>query len=103
MNPVINQSLLKYAGGRCLISGQAVFSSLDTLAKDLLTEAGKSGNMVIDLKQVSECDSAFVALLTACLQLKNQQQQSLVLNNSPEKLLAMLDVYGLSDCGLKVK
>jgi len=103
MNPVINHGLLKYAGGSCLISGQAVFSSLDTLAKDLLTEAGKSGTMVIDLKQVSECDSAFVALLTACLQLKNQQQQSLVLNNSPEKLLAMLDVYGLSDCELQIR
>ena len=103
MSPVINQSLLKYAGGSCLISGQAVFSTLDKLAKDLLTEAGKPGKMVVDLKQVSECDSAFVALLTACLQLKKQQQQALVLNNSPKKLLAMLDVYGLSDCGLTVR
>jgi ABC-type transporter Mla MlaB component len=96
-------AVFKYAGGGCLISGQAVFSSLDKLAKDLLTEAGKSGKMVIDLKQVSECDSAFVALLTACLQLKNQQQKELQLNNSPKKLLAMLDVYGLSDCGLTMK
>ncbi len=95
--------VFKYAGGSCLISGQTVFNSLDNLSKELLAEAGKSGEMVIDLKEVSDCDSAFVALLTACLQIKKQQQQSLVLNNSPKKLLAMLDVYGLSDCGLTVK
>ena len=93
----------KNSGGSCVISGQTVFSSLDNLSKDLLAEAGKSGKMVIDLEKVSECDSAFVALLSACLQIKKQQQQSLVLNNSPKKLLAMLDVYGLSDCGLTVK
>ena len=95
--------VFKYAGGSCLISGQPVFNSLERLSKELLAEAGKSGEMVIDLKEVSDCDSAFVALLTACLQIKEQQQQSLVLNNSPTKLLAMLDVYGLSDCGLTVK
>jgi ABC-type transporter Mla MlaB component len=95
--------VFKYAGGSCLISGQTVFNSLDNLSKELLAEAGKSGEMVIDLKEVSDCDSAFVALLTACLQIKKQQQQSLVLNNSPKKLLAMLDVYGLSDCGLKMR
>ena len=93
----------KYAGGSCRISGQPVFNSLDSLSKDLLAEAGKSGEMVIDLKEISDCDSAFVALLTACLQIKKQQQQSLVLSNSPKKLLAMLDVYGLSDCVLKVR
>jgi ABC-type transporter Mla MlaB component len=95
--------VFKYAGGSCLISGQPVFNSLDNLSKELLAEAGKSGEMVIDLKEVSDCDSAFVALLTACLQIKKQQQQSLVLNNSPKKLLAMLDVYGLADCGLTMK
>jgi len=95
--------VFKHAGGRCLISGQPVFNSLDNLSKELLVEAGKSGEMVIDLKEVSDCDSAFVALLMACMQIKKQQKQILALNNSPKKLLAMLDVYGLSDCGLTVK
>ena len=95
--------VFKYAGGRCLISGQPVFNSLDNLSKELLVEAGKSGEMLIDLKEVSDCDSAFVALLMACMQIKKQQKQILALNNSPKKLLAMLDVYGLSDCGLKMR
>jgi len=95
--------VFKYAEGNCLISGQPVFNSMDSLSKELLAEAGKYGELVIDLKEISDCDSAFVALLTACLQIKKQQQQSMVLNNSPKKLLAMLDVYGLSDCGLTFK
>ena len=86
-----------------MVSGHAVFSSLDDLSQQLLTEAGKAGEMVVDLKELSDCDSAFVALLTACLQIKTQQHQSLVLINSPDRLLAMLDVYKLSNCGLQIK
>ena len=92
-----------YAGGSCLISGHLTFNSLGTLSEELLTEAGKAGEMVIDLKEVSDCDSSFVALLTACLQIKKKQQQSLLLKNSPKKLLAMLDVYGLQNCSLQLK
>jgi ABC-type transporter Mla MlaB component len=91
-----------YAGGSCLISGRLVFNSLDKLATELLAEAERSGKMVIDLQQVSECDSAFVALLTACLQIKKQHQQALLLNNCPKKLVAMMDVYGLADCGFQL-
>ena len=94
---------LRFSEGKCLVSGHAVYSSLDNLSQQLLAEAGKTGKMSIDLKDLSDCDSAFVALLTACLQIKTQQQQSLVLINSPDRLLAMLDVYRLSNSGLQIK
>ena len=94
---------LRFSQGKCLVSGRAVYSSLDDLSQQLLAEAGKVGKLSIDLKDLSDCDSAFVALLTACLQIKTQQQQSLVLINSPDRLLAMLDVYRLSNSGLQIK
>jgi ABC-type transporter Mla MlaB component len=94
---------LRFSQGKCLVSGHAVYNSLDNLSQQLLAEAGKAGSMIIDLKDLSDCDSAFVALLTACLQIKTQQQQPLVLSNSPDRLLAMLDVYKLSNCGLQIK
>ena len=94
---------LRFSSGNCLVSGDAVFSSLDDFSHQLLTEAGKVGDMVLDLKDLSDCDSAFVALLTACLQIKKQQQQALVLSNSPHRLLAMLDVYRLANSGLRIK
>ena len=94
--------LLLCAQGRCQLSGAAVFSQLDELSKKLLIEARKAEDLVLDLKQVSDCDSAFVALLTACLQIKSQQQKALSLANSPRKLLAMLEVYHLQESGLRI-
>lgn len=94
--------MLMCAEGGCQISGTAIFDHLDELSKKLLIEAQKPEDLFLDLKQVSDCDSAFVALLTACLQIKSQQKKSLTLTNSPQKLLAMLDVYKLKNSGLQV-
>ena len=94
--------LLLCAQGHCQLSGTAVFSQLDELSKKLLIEARKPEDLVLDLKQVSDCDSAFVALLTACLQIKSQQRNSLSLTNSPRKLLDMLEVYRLQESGLRI-
>lgn len=95
--------LLLCAQGDCQISGAAVFDYLGELSDKLLLEAAKPEDLLLDLKQVSDCDSAFVALLTACLQLKRQQKKSFSLTSSPQKLLAMLDVYNLKESGLQVK
>lgn len=89
-------------GEVCHISGATTFSYLDGLSKDLLTHAGKQQDMKIDLKQVSDCDSAFVALLMACLQIKKKQNQTLSLFDCPKKVLDMIDVYGLAESGLKI-
>lgn len=88
--------------GSCQISGAAIFSLLDELSNKLLIEAAKAEDMSLDLRQVSDCDSAFVALLTACLLLKIQQGKSLSLTNSPQKLLAMLEVYRLKQSGFLI-
>ena len=94
--------LLMCAEGSCQVSGAAIFDHLDELSDKLLVEATKPEDMFLDLNQVTDCDSAFVALLTACLQIKKQQKKSIVLTNTPQKLLAMLDVYNLKDSGLQV-
>ncbi len=86
----------------CCISGAATFSYLDDLSKALLAHAGKQKDMKLDLKQVSDCDSAFVALLMACLQVKKQQNQTLSLYACPDKVLAMIDVYGLAESGIQI-
>lgn len=95
--------LLLCAQGGCQVSGAAIFDHLGELSEKLLIEATKPENMVLDLKQVSDCDSAFVALLTVCLKIKTQQNKSFSLANSPQKLLAMLDVYNLKESGLQIK
>ena len=97
------KSALRFSGGSCVVSGQTVFNALDSLSHELLTEARKTGEMVIDLAEVSDCDSAFVALVTACLQIKQKQGQTLALTNSPRKLLDMMDVYVRAGSGVQIK
>ena len=92
---------LRFSSGSCVLSGQPVFSSLAELSRELLRQAGKQGDMVIDLREISACDSSFVALLAACLQVKKRQQRSLTLLNSPQKLLAMFKVYRLMESGFR--
>lgn len=92
---------LRFSSGSCVLSGQPVFSNLAELSQVLLLQAGKQGDMVIDMRDISACDSAFVALLAACLQVKKRQQRALTLVNSPQKLLAMFKVYRLMESGFR--
>jgi len=92
----------KCDGEVCRISGATTFSYLDTLSDDLLTRAGRQEDISLDLKLVSDCDSAFIALLMACLQIKKQQNHTLSLYGCPDKVLAMIDVYGLAGSGLQI-
>ena len=93
---------LRYSGGKRSTDRFLYTGILPWPRSPLLTEASKAGEMVIDLAEVSDCDSAFVALVTACLQIKQKQGQPLALTNSPRKFLEMLDVYGLADSGLQI-
>ncbi|MEA1890190.1 MAG: STAS domain-containing protein [Pseudomonadota bacterium] len=89
-------------GKVCRISGAATFSSLDDLSVDLLARAGRQQDLKLDLLQMSDCDSAFAALLMACLQIKKQQNHTLELLNSPQQLLSLFEVYGLTESGLQI-
>ena len=95
--------VLECDGQACRISGTATFSYLDELSKDLLTRAGRQEEMKLDLRQLTDCDSAFAALMMACLQIKKQQNYSFALHNSPQKLLSLFEVYGVAESGLQIK
>ncbi len=97
MNPV-----LVCNGEDCRISGAVTFSRLDGLSVELLEYAARQEEMKLSLHKVSECDSAFIALLMACLQIKKQQNQTIRLSGCPKKLLDMIDVYGLTGSGMRV-
>ena len=94
---------MNYSACSFYLSGQTTFETLDELSHELIKQADKPGEMVLDLDQVMDCDSVFVASLTACLQIKHQHGGSLVLANVPAKLMSMIEVYGLKDCGLQIR
>jgi ABC-type transporter Mla MlaB component len=90
---------MTYAAGRFLVEGSATFETLGELSRELLAQAAKPGELVLDLAQLGDCDSVFVATLTACLQNKQKHRGSVVLENTPARLKSMLGVYGLADSG----
>lgn len=92
---------LRFSSGSCVLSGEPDFSNLAELSQELLLQAGRPGDMVIDLREISTCDSSLAALLTACLQKKKRQQRALTLVNSPQKLLDLFKVYRLMQCGFR--
>lgn len=87
---------LEVEGDNYRISGNVTVQSLDNLSKTLLVHATNRKTMNLDLSRVSACDSAFIALLMACAQIKKQQNQTLSLSGCPKKVLDMLDVYGIN-------
>ena len=86
---------LTYQDGRLKIAGDLTCESIAALSSELLAQAGREGDMSLDLAAVKQCDSASVALLAACKEVKQRQQDKLLLINIPIKLSTLLRIYGL--------
>ncbi len=86
---------LDFHNGRARLSGDLRCSSIAVVARQLLTEAGRDGDLTVDLQAVGNCDSAAVAMLAACSSVKQRQQDSLLLENVPSGLETLFNVYGL--------
>lgn len=92
---------LTYSAGSYQVTGPATFDSLDELAQELVTHADRPGDLRLDLKGMTDCDSVFIATLTSCQQVKSRHNGSLKLDNVPAKLKSMMQVYGLDGCGIE--
>lgn len=86
---------LDFQGGRARLSGDLRCSSIAAISRELLTQAGREGDMTVDLQAVGNCDSAAVAMLAACQSVKQRQQDRLLLENVPSGLATLFSVYGL--------
>lgn len=87
---------LTYQDGRLKIDGDMVYDSIAALSSELLAQAGREGDMTLDLAAVKQCDSASIALLAACKEVKQRQQDKLLLINIPKKLSTLIRIYGLN-------
>lgn len=85
----------RFRDGRVLLEGDLTWQHIDALARKLLVLAGREGNMTIDLSAVQQCDSAGIAMLAACMAIKQRQQDRLRLVNVPARLTTLFVVYGL--------
>ena len=86
---------LNYRDGRLHIEGDLRYGTVAALSRQLLAQAAREGDMVLDLAGVGQCDSAAVAMLAACRSVKQRQQDSLLIENVPQGLANLIGVYGL--------
>lgn len=86
---------LIYQDGRLKIDGELTYSSIGPLSRELLVQAGREGDLTLDLSAVRACDSACVAMLAACMEVKQRQRDKLLLVNIPPILSTLFRVYEL--------
>ena len=91
---------LKYQDGCLKLDGDLTCDSIGGLSRELLVLAGREGDLTLDLAAVQGCDSSTVAMLAACKEVKQRQQDKLLLVNVPSRLLTLFSVYGLDNAFL---
>jgi ABC-type transporter Mla MlaB component len=94
---------MTYTAGRFLVNGAATYATLGELSRELLLQSAKPGELVLQLGQLEEYDSHFVATLAACQRNKSRHKGAVVIENVPQRLQSMLGVYGLADGGIVIR
>jgi ABC-type transporter Mla MlaB component len=94
---------MTYAAGRFQVKGVATYATLGELSRELLLQSVKRGELVLDLGQLEEYDSHFVATLAACQRNKSRHKGAVVIESAPQRLESMLGVYGLVDAGIVLR
>ena len=86
--------MIRREGSRLVLSGAVTLGNAA-----LLLDEGKrhlaEGVQTIDLGEVSEMDSALLALLLAWLREARQRERALVFTNLPESLRTIARLYGV--------
>lgn len=89
-------TLEQVAAGQYLLKGELNMYSVPQLFADSQSQlAGLSGEVSIDLAEVSRSDSAGLALLLAWLRLAQQHQLTLRFRNLPEQMRQIAQVSEL--------
>ena len=93
---------LTYSAGSYRVTGAATFETLDVLAQELINHAARPGDLRLELGAMTDCDSVFIATLTSCQQAKSRHNGTVILENAPDKLKSMFEVYRLGDSGIEL-
>ena len=94
---------MTYTAGRFRVKGAATYATLGELSRELLLQSAKPGELVLELGQLEECDSHFVATLAACQRNKSRYNGAVVIESATEQLQSMFAVYGLLDAGIVMR
>ncbi len=86
--------MIRRDGSRMLISGAVTLANVSSLLEEG-RRALADGVQTVDLAEVSEMDSALLALLLAWLRDAKARDQALAFTNPPESLRTIARLYGV--------
>ena len=88
--------MIKQEGDRLLLQGPVTLGTVSALLAQVRTQLAP-GAAVLDFAQVSEVDSAAVALALECLREARQRKLPLSLANLPEAMQHLAELYAVSE------
>ena len=88
--------MIKQAGDRLLLQGPVTIATVSALLAQVRTLLAP-GAAVLDFAEVSEVDSAAVALALECLREAHKRKLPLSLANLPEAMQHLAELYAVSE------
>ena len=88
--------MIKQAGDRLLLQGPVTIATVSALLAQVRTLLAP-GAAVLDFAEVSEVDSAAVALALECLREARRRKLPLSLANLPEAMQHLAELYAVSE------
>ena len=86
--------MIRREGPRMLVSGPVTLANVTALLEDGRRHLAE-GVQTVDLAEVSEMDSALLALLLAWLRDARARDQSIAFTNAPASLVTIARLYGV--------
>ena len=96
MSEIKNLLTISRTSDGLVVAGEVDASTVATLLSFLMPLSGTSGEVSIDMKQVSFIDSSGLRVLIEAQQRAQQCQRSVVITNPSSIVARMLDLSGLS-------
>ncbi len=92
--------MIREDGNRVIVEGAMNLSTATALLEagaQAIAKGNGGDNKLFDLAAVTEVDSSGLAVVFGWVRAAKSSNRSLQLTNSPQGLLSMADVYGVSD------
>jgi phospholipid transport system transporter-binding protein len=86
--------MIRREGSRMLVSGPVTLANVAALLEEGRRHLAE-GVQTVDLAEVSEMDSALLALLLAWLREAKTREQALAFAHAPESLVTIARLYGV--------
>ena len=89
------EGILSYEGDVIYLKGDVHFNNVVSLFESVIPYLQNRKSSIVDFSQVTDCNSAGIALIIECLKYATRHYQRLAFRNIPATLRAIIDTSDL--------